>query len=199
MIIREGELLCGVLDKAHYGSSAYGLVHCCYEIYGGETSGRVLTCLARLFTAYLQLYRGFTLGECRRLAPALLIFGGATRFLLSGHRASLLLSAVHSPLQPGFPLSAVQSCLVHPHFCPVHLDIPLGFLSFTLISYPRIYPFLSCKHPLEFPGPSLPRFQRHPYFCHMASSFSTFENIAGTEQIGHSKVGREDPLFAPWR
>ncbi|XP_003799250.1 DNA-directed RNA polymerase I subunit RPA1 isoform X1 [Otolemur garnettii] len=62
VIIREGELLCGVLDKAQYGSSAYGLVHCCYEIYGGETSGRVLTCLARLFTAYLQLYRGFTLG-----------------------------------------------------------------------------------------------------------------------------------------
>lgn len=69
MIIREGELLCGVLDKAHYGSSAYGLVHCCYEIYGGETSGKVLTCLARLFTAYLQLYRGFTLGECCGAAP----------------------------------------------------------------------------------------------------------------------------------
>lgn len=64
VIIRAGELLCGVLDKAHYGSSAYSLVHCCYEIYGGETSGKVLTCLARLFTAYLQLYRGFTLGEC---------------------------------------------------------------------------------------------------------------------------------------
>uniref|UniRef100_U3DUQ3 DNA-directed RNA polymerase subunit n=1 Tax=Callithrix jacchus TaxID=9483 RepID=U3DUQ3_CALJA len=62
VIVREGELLCGVLDKAHYGSSAYGLVHCCYEIYGGEISGKVLTCLARLFTAYLQLYRGFTLG-----------------------------------------------------------------------------------------------------------------------------------------
>lgn len=53
----------GVLDKAHYGSSAYGLVHCCYELYGGETSGKLLSCLARLFTAYLQLYRGFTLGE----------------------------------------------------------------------------------------------------------------------------------------
>lgn len=62
VIIRHGELLCGVLDKAHYGSSTYGLVHCCYEIYGGETSGKILTCLARLFTAYLQLYRGFTLG-----------------------------------------------------------------------------------------------------------------------------------------
>uniref|UniRef100_A0A4W3IGW4 DNA-directed RNA polymerase subunit n=1 Tax=Callorhinchus milii TaxID=7868 RepID=A0A4W3IGW4_CALMI len=62
VIIREGELLCGVLDKAHYGSSAYGLVHCCQELYGGETSGKLLTCLARLFTAYLQLYKGFTLG-----------------------------------------------------------------------------------------------------------------------------------------
>ncbi|XP_053314114.1 DNA-directed RNA polymerase I subunit RPA1 [Spea bombifrons] len=62
VIIRNGELLCGVLDKAHYGSSPFGLVHCCYELYGGETSGKLLTCLARLFTAYLQLYRGFTMG-----------------------------------------------------------------------------------------------------------------------------------------
>uniref|UniRef100_A0A3P9LG42 DNA-directed RNA polymerase subunit n=1 Tax=Oryzias latipes TaxID=8090 RepID=A0A3P9LG42_ORYLA len=62
VVIRQGELLVGVLDKAHYGSSAYGLVHCCYELYGGETSGKLLGCLARLFTAYLQLYRGFTLG-----------------------------------------------------------------------------------------------------------------------------------------
>lgn len=62
VIIRNGELLCGVLDKAHYGSSSFGLVHCCYELYGGETSGKLLTSLARLFTAYLQLYRGFTMG-----------------------------------------------------------------------------------------------------------------------------------------
>ncbi|XP_075712742.1 DNA-directed RNA polymerase I subunit RPA1 isoform X2 [Rhinoderma darwinii] len=62
VIIRNGELLCGILDKAHYGSSSFGLVHCCYELYGGETSGKLLTCLARLFTAYLQLYRGFTMG-----------------------------------------------------------------------------------------------------------------------------------------
>ncbi|XP_029448624.1 DNA-directed RNA polymerase I subunit RPA1 isoform X2 [Rhinatrema bivittatum] len=62
VIIRRGELLCGVLDKAHYGSSAFGLVHCCHELYGGETSGKLLTCLARLFTAYLQLYKGFTMG-----------------------------------------------------------------------------------------------------------------------------------------
>lgn len=61
VVIRQGQLLVGVLDKAHYGSSTYGLVHCCHELYGGETGGRLLTCLARLFTAYLQLYKGFTL------------------------------------------------------------------------------------------------------------------------------------------
>ncbi|KAM6452106.1 DNA-directed RNA polymerase I subunit RPA1 isoform 1-T1 [Liasis olivaceus] len=62
VLIRNGELLCGVLDKAQYGSSAYGLVHCCHEVYGGETSGKLLTALARIFTAYLQFYRGFTMG-----------------------------------------------------------------------------------------------------------------------------------------
>ncbi|XP_019113909.2 DNA-directed RNA polymerase I subunit RPA1 [Larimichthys crocea] len=74
VVIREGEVLVGVLDKAHYGSSAYGLVHCCYELYGGETSGKLLSCLARLFTAYLQLYRGFTLG-----VEDILVKSGANR------------------------------------------------------------------------------------------------------------------------
>uniref|UniRef100_H2Z3Q0 DNA-directed RNA polymerase subunit n=1 Tax=Ciona savignyi TaxID=51511 RepID=H2Z3Q0_CIOSA len=62
VIIRDGELLCGVLDKAHYGATEHGLVHATYELYSGEISGRLLTCLARLFTAFLQFYRGFTLG-----------------------------------------------------------------------------------------------------------------------------------------
>uniref|UniRef100_A0A8C9ZH58 DNA-directed RNA polymerase subunit n=1 Tax=Sander lucioperca TaxID=283035 RepID=A0A8C9ZH58_SANLU len=74
VVIRQGELLVGVLDKAHYGSSAYGLVHCCYELYGGGTSGKLLSCLARLFTAYLQLYRGFTLG-----VEDILVKSGANR------------------------------------------------------------------------------------------------------------------------
>ena len=34
MIIRDGQLLTGVLDKAHYGATAFGLVHCCYEVRG---------------------------------------------------------------------------------------------------------------------------------------------------------------------
>ncbi|CAK8697936.1 unnamed protein product [Clavelina lepadiformis] len=62
VIIRGAELLCGILDKGHYGATEFGLVHAMYELYGGEISGQLLTCLARLFTAYLQYYKGFTLG-----------------------------------------------------------------------------------------------------------------------------------------
>ncbi|XP_064477096.1 DNA-directed RNA polymerase I subunit RPA1-like [Ornithodoros turicata] len=62
VIIRDGELLCGILDKAHYGPTQFGLVHICYELYGGTTSSLVLTAFARLFTHYLQLHVGFTLG-----------------------------------------------------------------------------------------------------------------------------------------
>ena len=61
VLIREGNLLVGVLDKAHYGSSSFSLVHCCYELYGGAIAGQLLSCLGRLFTTFLQL-RGFTLG-----------------------------------------------------------------------------------------------------------------------------------------
>lgn len=32
VIIRNGELLVGVLDKTHYGATPYGLVHCMYEV-----------------------------------------------------------------------------------------------------------------------------------------------------------------------
>lgn len=61
VVIREGQLLCGVLDKTHYGATPYSLVHCMYELYGGEVSSQLLSSFAKLFTAYLQL-EGFTLG-----------------------------------------------------------------------------------------------------------------------------------------
>jgi hypothetical protein len=32
VIFRRGELLCGVLDKAQFGPSSYGLVHACFEV-----------------------------------------------------------------------------------------------------------------------------------------------------------------------
>eukprot|EP00795_Rhopilema_esculentum_P016610 gene16610-8039_t len=61
VIIRSGEIMTGILDKNQYGSSQFGLVHCVYEVYGGVTSGKLLSALARLFTIYLRL-RGFSLG-----------------------------------------------------------------------------------------------------------------------------------------
>ncbi|XP_034242547.1 DNA-directed RNA polymerase I subunit RPA1 [Thrips palmi] len=62
VVIRQGELLCGVLDKTHYGATPYGLVHCMYELYGGECSSKLLSAFSKLFMAFLQLMQGFTLG-----------------------------------------------------------------------------------------------------------------------------------------
>eukprot|EP00392_Amoebophrya_sp_AT5.2_P014333 g14482.t1 len=59
IIIRNSELLTGVLDKSEFGASAGGLTHLCYEVFGPKMAGAVLSCFARVFTAYLQM-RGFT-------------------------------------------------------------------------------------------------------------------------------------------
>ncbi|VVD05829.1 unnamed protein product [Leptidea sinapis] len=59
--IRKGELLCGVLDKTHYGATPYGLVHCMCELYGGDSSTALLSSFSKLFTFYLQ-WLGFSLG-----------------------------------------------------------------------------------------------------------------------------------------
>ncbi|KAJ3615707.1 hypothetical protein Zmor_012367 [Zophobas morio] len=61
VVVRGGELLCGVLDKSQFGASSYGLVHAVQELYGGEVAGALLTSLGRLFTAYLQ-FRGLSCG-----------------------------------------------------------------------------------------------------------------------------------------
>jgi DNA-directed RNA polymerase I subunit RPA1 len=61
VIFRDNELLQGTLDKNQYGASEFGLVHSFYEIYGSEKAGELLTSLARIFTAFLQMH-GFTCG-----------------------------------------------------------------------------------------------------------------------------------------
>ncbi|CAK9825352.1 DNA-directed RNA polymerase I subunit RPA1 [Anthophora retusa] len=61
VIIRNGELLCGVLDKTHYGATPFGLVHCIFELYGGTCSTKLLSAFGKLFQAALQR-NGFTLG-----------------------------------------------------------------------------------------------------------------------------------------
>ncbi|KAF5293076.1 hypothetical protein FQR65_LT11068 [Abscondita terminalis] len=61
VVIRNGELLVGVLDKTHYGATPFGLVHCIYELYGGACATKLLSSFAKLFTYFLQR-DGFTLG-----------------------------------------------------------------------------------------------------------------------------------------
>ena len=61
VVIRGGELVRGVLDKAAFGASEGGLVHGVYEFYGPHYAGRLLTSLGRLFTVYLQ-FAGHTCG-----------------------------------------------------------------------------------------------------------------------------------------
>lgn len=54
VIIRDGELLQGVLDKSQIGASMYGMIHACYEVYGARIAADFLSALGRLFTCYLQ-------------------------------------------------------------------------------------------------------------------------------------------------
>lgn len=61
VIIRNGELLSGILDKKQFGSTQYGLVHAVWDTHGPEHAISLLSCLAKLFTVYLQSV-GFTLG-----------------------------------------------------------------------------------------------------------------------------------------
>jgi hypothetical protein len=57
VIIRQNEMLLGVIDKNSIGSSEYGLVHCVYELFGAQRAGALLTAIGRLLTVYLQVGR----------------------------------------------------------------------------------------------------------------------------------------------
>ncbi|RKP17001.1 beta and beta-prime subunits of DNA dependent RNA-polymerase, partial [Rozella allomycis CSF55] len=59
IIFMQGELVSGAIDKSQFGASGYGMVHSCYELYGADIAGKLLTSLGRLFTKYLQMI-GFT-------------------------------------------------------------------------------------------------------------------------------------------
>ncbi|KAH9426402.1 DNA-directed RNA polymerase I subunit RPA1 [Dermatophagoides pteronyssinus] len=62
VIFHHGELLCGIMDKVSFGANKNGLIHVCYELYGGDIHSLLLTAIARLCTNYLQSHHGFTLG-----------------------------------------------------------------------------------------------------------------------------------------
>ncbi|KII94929.1 hypothetical protein PLICRDRAFT_169633 [Plicaturopsis crispa FD-325 SS-3] len=75
VIVMDGELLCGVLDKSAFGATDYGLVHSVYELYGAASAGTLLGILSRLFTKFLQ-HRAFT---CRMDDLALTPDGNSQR------------------------------------------------------------------------------------------------------------------------
>lgn len=59
VVIRNSELLQGVIDKNQIGSNSYCLVHLCTELVGPLIGGKLLSAIFNLSQAYLQM-RGFT-------------------------------------------------------------------------------------------------------------------------------------------
>jgi DNA-directed RNA polymerase I subunit RPA1 len=62
VVIRDGELLQGVVDKSNIGAANHSLVHCLYELYGPDTASNFLSALSKLMTIFLMRYRGFSVG-----------------------------------------------------------------------------------------------------------------------------------------
>ena len=58
---RDGEFICGILDKAQLGSSSGGLIHSVHEVYGPSIAGKLLSSMGRLLTRYLAMI-AFTCG-----------------------------------------------------------------------------------------------------------------------------------------
>ena len=61
VIFQDGDLLCGILDKAQLGPTGGGFVHAIYEAYGHTIAGKLLSILGRLLTKFLHM-RAFTCG-----------------------------------------------------------------------------------------------------------------------------------------
>ncbi|KAJ9667928.1 hypothetical protein H2201_002114 [Coniosporium apollinis] len=61
VIVKDGELLCGILDKSQIGPAGGGLVNAVYEAYGHTVAGRLLSVLGRLLTKLLHM-RAFSCG-----------------------------------------------------------------------------------------------------------------------------------------
>ena len=59
ILIRDSELLMGVIDKNSVGANAGGLAHVVYELLGASAAGLLMTGVSRMFTLYLQ-WRGFS-------------------------------------------------------------------------------------------------------------------------------------------
>ena len=74
LIIEDGELLSGVLDKNAFG--AFGIIHSMYELYGPTTAGRMLSALGRYVSRHFvkPLSTNVVLAGC---APTICSFMGS--------------------------------------------------------------------------------------------------------------------------
>jgi DNA-directed RNA polymerase I subunit RPA1 len=61
VIVKDGEWLCGILDKSQIGPAGGGLINGVYETYGHTVAGRVLSIIGRLLTKLLHM-RAFSCG-----------------------------------------------------------------------------------------------------------------------------------------
>ncbi|KAF2124193.1 beta and beta-prime subunits of DNA dependent RNA-polymerase [Dothidotthia symphoricarpi CBS 119687] len=61
VIVKDGQLLCGILDKSQIGPAAGGLINGIYEAYGETIAGRALSIIGRLLTKLLHM-RAFSCG-----------------------------------------------------------------------------------------------------------------------------------------
>ncbi|KAI8624615.1 beta and beta-prime subunits of DNA dependent RNA-polymerase [Xylariaceae sp. FL1651] len=69
VLFNDGEFITGILDKSQLGPSAGGFIHSIHEIWGPEVAARLLSCMGRLLTRYLNM-RAFTCGmDDLRLTP----------------------------------------------------------------------------------------------------------------------------------
>lgn len=55
LVIRQGYVCTGILDKNHIGNSEFGLVHAFFELYGETAAAQLLTSFGRVLTQYLQV------------------------------------------------------------------------------------------------------------------------------------------------
>jgi DNA-directed RNA polymerase beta' subunit len=61
VIFKDGEMLCGILDKAQIGPAGGGVVNAIYEAYGHTIAGKLMSVLGRLLTKMLHM-RAFSCG-----------------------------------------------------------------------------------------------------------------------------------------
>ncbi|KAI1636743.1 DNA-directed RNA polymerase-like protein [Biscogniauxia mediterranea] len=69
VVFHDGDFMTGILDKSQLGPSVGGLIHSIHEIWGPEVAARLLSCMGRLLTRFLNM-RAFTCGmDDLRLTP----------------------------------------------------------------------------------------------------------------------------------